>query len=103
MVKDRISSTPDLEDDVRSSKRPRSRTPVIKKLRSATLTIEPTSEEATGYLWDFYLKNHSAPSIIRALRTFVTFMKTQFSITVAVIETDNETFRSAEAQRWKDD
>ncbi|KAK1911276.1 hypothetical protein P3342_012575 [Pyrenophora teres f. teres] len=30
-------------------------------------------------------------------------MKTQFSITVAVIETDNETFRSAEAQRWKDD
>ncbi|KAK1911275.1 hypothetical protein P3342_012574 [Pyrenophora teres f. teres] len=45
MVKDRISSTPDLEDDVRSSKRPRSRTPVIKKSRSATLTIEPTSEE----------------------------------------------------------
>ncbi|KAE8854659.1 hypothetical protein PTNB73_10462 [Pyrenophora teres f. teres] len=45
MVKDRISSTPDLEDDVRTSKRPRSRTPVIKKSRSATLTIEPTSEE----------------------------------------------------------
>ncbi|EFQ89450.1 hypothetical protein PTT_14269 [Pyrenophora teres f. teres 0-1] len=32
MVKDRISSTPDLEDDVRSSKRPRLRTPIIKKL-----------------------------------------------------------------------
>ncbi|KAE8862102.1 hypothetical protein PTNB29_04664 [Pyrenophora teres f. teres] len=54
---------------------------------------------ATSYLWDFYLKNHSAPSIIRALRTFVTFIKTQFSITVAVIKTNNETFRSAEAQR----
>ncbi|PZD22957.1 hypothetical protein A1F97_11291, partial [Pyrenophora tritici-repentis] len=59
--------------------------------------------QATGYFWDFYLKSHSAHSIIRALRTFVTFMKTQFSITVAVIETDNETFRSTEAQRWKDD
>jgi len=30
-------------------------------------------------------------------------MKTQFGITVAVIETDNETFRSTDAQRWKDD
>ncbi|KAI0570032.1 hypothetical protein Alg215_11305, partial [Pyrenophora tritici-repentis] len=45
MVKNRISNTPDLEDDVRSSKRPRSRTPVIKKSQSATPTIEPTSEE----------------------------------------------------------
>jgi hypothetical protein len=47
---------------------------------------------ATGYLWDFYLKNHTANSIIQALQTFVTFIKTQFSITVAVIKTDNETF-----------
>ncbi|KAH4333590.1 hypothetical protein HBH98_245710 [Parastagonospora nodorum] len=58
---------------------------------------------ATGYLWEFYLKNHTAHSITRALQSFVTFMKTQLSITVAVIETDNETFRLAEAQRWKDD
>jgi hypothetical protein len=58
---------------------------------------------ATGFLWDFYLKNHAARSIVQALQTFVRFMKTQFNITVAVIETDNEMFRSTEAQRWKDD
>lgn len=58
----------------------------------------------TGILWDFYFKdNRPARSIIRALQIFVTFMKTQFGITVKVIETDNETFRSADAQRWKDD
>jgi hypothetical protein len=45
MVKDRISNTPDLQDDVRSTKRLRSKTPVIKKSQSATPTIEPTSEE----------------------------------------------------------
>lgn len=57
---------------------------------------------ATGFLWDFYLKDHSARAIIQALQTFTTFLKTQFSITVKVIETDNEMFRSAEAQRWAD-
>jgi hypothetical protein len=44
MVKDRISNTPDLQDDVRSAKRPRSKTSTIKKLQSATPTIEPVSE-----------------------------------------------------------
>jgi hypothetical protein len=29
-------------------------------------------------------------------------MRTQFNIKVKVIETDNETFRSGETQRWKD-
>ncbi|KAH3938605.1 hypothetical protein HBH53_249380 [Parastagonospora nodorum] len=65
--------------------------------------MKDLGSEATGYLWEFYLKNHTAHSITRALQSFVTFMKTQLSITVAVIETDNETFRLAEAQRWKDD
>lgn len=58
---------------------------------------------ATGFLWDFYPKDHLARSIIRALQTFVKFLKTQYSITVAVIETDNETFQSADAQRWRED
>lgn len=45
MVKDRISNTPDLQDDVRSTKRPRSKTLAIKKSQSATPTVEPTSEQ----------------------------------------------------------
>ncbi|KAL1593058.1 hypothetical protein AA0119_g13173 [Alternaria tenuissima] len=45
MVKDRISNTPDLQDDVRFTKRPRSKTPAIKKSQSATPTVEPTYEE----------------------------------------------------------
>jgi hypothetical protein len=45
MVKDRISSTPDLQDDLRSTKRPRSRALVIKKSQSVTPTIEPAPEQ----------------------------------------------------------
>ncbi|KAH6870238.1 hypothetical protein BKA58DRAFT_429404 [Alternaria rosae] len=40
-----ISNTPDLQDDVRFTKRPRSKTPAIKKSQSATPTVEPTYEE----------------------------------------------------------
>ena len=47
---------------------------------------------ATGFLWDFYLKNHTARSIVQALQTFVRFIKTQFNIIVIVIKTDNEMF-----------
>jgi hypothetical protein len=45
MVKDRISQTADLQEDIRSTKRPRSKTPAIKKSQSATPTIEPMPEE----------------------------------------------------------
>jgi hypothetical protein len=45
MVKDRISNTHDLQDDVQSTKRARSKTPVIEKSQSSTPTVEPTSEE----------------------------------------------------------
>ena len=31
---------------------------------------------ATRFLWDFYLKNHTARSIVQALQTFVRFIKT---------------------------
>jgi hypothetical protein len=54
---------------------------------------------ATGNLWNFYFKNHAACTIVQAPQTFVRFMKTQFNITVAVIETDNKTFQSTESQQ----
>ncbi|KAI0569423.1 gag-pre-integrs domain-containing protein, partial [Pyrenophora tritici-repentis] len=43
------------------------------------------------YTWDFYFKdNRPIRSIIRLLGLFVQSLKKQFSITVKVIETDNE-------------
>jgi hypothetical protein len=54
------------------------------------------------YTWDLYLKdNRPARSIIRLLEIFTRFLKTQFNITVKVIETDNEiTTVKAEVSRW---
>ena len=49
------------------------------------------TDRFSGFLWDFYFKdNRPARSIISTLSIFVKFLKSQFNITVKVIETDNE-------------
>jgi hypothetical protein len=49
------------------------------------------TDRVTGFMWDYYFKdNRTARSIIKPLESFIILIKTQFNITVKIIETDNE-------------
>ena len=68
------------------------------KERSQMLIIDRFS----GLMWDFYFKdNRPARSIIKHLDTFATFLKTQYNITIKVMEMDNEMYSvKADVKRW---
>jgi hypothetical protein len=52
--------------------------------------------------WDLYFTdNQTAKSIIKALSTFILFLKNHYSISVKTIEADNEiTIVKLEVERW---
>ena len=60
------------------------------------------TDRYSGHIWDFYFKdNRPARSVIKVLSNFVLFMTVQFSVTVKVIESDNEIVTvKAEVERW---
>lgn len=45
-------------------------------------------------MWDYYLENHLAGSILAALRHLFVFLQRQYNIEPKVIECDNEFMRS---------
>src|SRR5947207_4429945 len=44
----------------------------------------------SGYIWDFYLKDHTGPSVITALKVLFGILECQYKIKLKVIECDNE-------------
>ena len=44
----------------------------------------------SGYIWDFYLKDHIGPSVITALKVLFGILERQYEIKPKVIECDNE-------------
>ena len=43
-----------------------------------------------GILWDYYLPDRTAVNILKALKYFFSLLKTQFSVMLKVIESDNK-------------
>ena len=44
----------------------------------------------SGYIWDFYLKDRTGPSVITALKVLFGILERQYEIKPKVIECDNE-------------
>ena len=44
----------------------------------------------SGYIWDFYLKYHTGPSVITALKVLFRILERQYEIKPKVIECDND-------------
>ena len=60
------------------------------------------TDRFSGMQWDLYFKdNRPAHSIIKKLADFTLFLKTQYNVTVKVIETDNEIVTvKPQVERW---
>lgn len=60
------------------------------------------SDKFSGMQWDLYFTDHrTAKSIIKALATFIVFLKNHYNISVKTIEADNEiTSVKPEVERW---
>ena len=50
------------------------------------------TDRCTGMMWDYYLSDRSAPSIIKCLQHFINMVAVQYDEKVKVIECDNEMF-----------
>lgn len=48
------------------------------------------NDRVSGYMWDYYLRDRKADTIITALKSHIGFLQRQYGISVKAIESDNE-------------